>query len=113
MFENKIKSWVILDNNINDLNDELKKKRDERNKMLIDILNIATEKNLLDKKIKISDGTLIFNNVFSYKPISYNFLYDCFLEYFENEDKCDELLYLIKNKREKKINKTIKRTYNI
>lgn len=112
MFENKIKSWVFLDNNINNLNNELKKNKEERNKICLDILDIVDKNNYSNKKIRISDGTLTFNNICSYKPISYNFLYDCFLEYFEDEEKCDKLLDLIKNKREKKINKIIKRAYN-
>tara|TARA_B100000787_G_scaffold98922_2_gene72992 strand:- start:571 stop:921 length:351 start_codon:yes stop_codon:yes gene_type:complete len=112
MLENKIKSWVLLDNNINTINKELKKKREERNVICNDIINIAENNDLTNRKIKISDGILTFNNTCSYKPISYNLLYECFLEYFKDDDKCDELLELIKNKREKKINKIIKRTYN-
>ena len=112
MLENKIKSWVLLDNNINTINKELKKKREERNFICNDIINIAENNNLTNRKIKISDGILSFNDMYSYKPISYLLLYDCFLEYFKDEDKCHELLNLIKNKREKKLNKIIKRTYN-
>jgi len=112
MLENKIKSWVLLDNNINNINKELKKKREERNALCNDIIYIAENNNLTNRKIKISDGVLTFNNTYSYKPISYNLLYDCFFEYFEDEDKCYELLNLIKNKREKNLNKIIKRTYN-
>ena len=112
MLENKIKSWVYLDNNISNINIELKKKKEERNKICDDILDIVEKNNLSSKKIKISDGILTFNNISSYKQISYNFLYECFLEYFNDEDKCYELLDLIKNKREKKTSKIIKRTYN-
>ena len=112
MLENKIKSWVLLDNNINSINKELKKKREERNALCNDIIDIAENNNLTNRKIKISDGVLTFNNMYSYKPISYNLLYDCFFEYFKDEDICYELLNLIKNKREKNLNKIIKRTYN-
>ena len=112
MLENKIKSWVLLDNNINTMNKELKITREERNNICNDIITIAENNNLTNRKIKISDGILTFNNTYSYNPISYNLLYDCFFEYFKNRDNCDELLELIKHKREKKINKIIKRTYS-
>ena len=116
--EENIKKWVILDTKQKKINDELKIIRNEKNLITNNLIKTFENKNINFPIINISDGKLNLSKVKNYNVISYNFLINCFKEYFslQDEDNCDEkaleLLEFIKNKRTYNIISSIKRTYN-
>ena len=58
--QTKIKDWVNCDNRLNNLKQETKQLRDNRNGLTNEIFNYVHENNLDDSVIEISDGTLKF-----------------------------------------------------
>tara|TARA_B100001093_G_C26617956_1_gene923239 strand:- start:396 stop:737 length:342 start_codon:yes stop_codon:yes gene_type:complete len=110
-FENNIKEWVIIDNEIKKLNELLNLKLEKKRNILKNILEYKDRKNLDNTTIKISDGTLKLNKIKQYKPITYKFLKDCLVDLIEDVKELENIFNHIKNKREYKIVEDIKRIY--
>ena len=110
--EDKIKKWVVLDNNCRKYNDEIKKMREEKNNLCNDLVNYFEEKNVKFPNINISDGKLNLAQTNVANPITLKFLENCFKEYFEDIDESNELLEFIKSKRNYNKSVYIRRIYN-
>ena len=61
-FEENIKQWVLLDNQLKILNEKVKEIRDKRNSVNESIQTIVEKNNLTNKSVQISDGSLKFVN---------------------------------------------------
>lgn len=110
--EEKIKKWVVLDNQIKQLLSQIQLLKDEKNDLtnnLIEHFDIANKKYPI---INISGGKLSFIQVKQPNALSYKFLEQCFSDYFKNNTNSKLLLDYIKLNRTYSINKTIKRVYN-
>ena len=57
-FEGQIQQWVSLDNQLKQLNEKVKDLRDKRNNLEENITTYASENNLSNATVKISDGKL-------------------------------------------------------
>ena len=110
--EDKIKKWVVLDNNCRKYNDEIKKMREEKNNLCNDLIKYFEEKNTKFPNINISDGKLNLAQTNVANPITLKFLENCFKEYFEDIDESNELLEFIKSKRNYNKSVYIRRIYN-
>lgn len=109
VFEENIKKWLILDNKIKELNNQLKSIRSEKNQYNNNIIEYISNNNLDNATIKIHDSKLKFMNTNYSQPLSYKFIYDALNKYYHNEDKTIEIINFIKSQREVKIIKEIKR----
>lgn len=110
--EENIKKWVLLDNNIKNLTNEIKQLKQVKNTYNANIINYISTNELNNATIKISDGKLKFVNVNYPQPLTYKFIYECFIKCFNNENKAQELLNFIKSERDIKTIKEIKRYSN-
>ena len=111
--QDKIKEWVVLDNKIKKINDSMKEFKDKKNELTDSILDHISTNNMNINTINISDGKLNFIETKHANILSYKFLQECFNEFFINdEDKGNQLLEFIKNKRTYTTNPSIKRLYN-
>ena len=110
--EEKVKRWVVLDNNYKKYYDEIKKIREEKNILCNDLVNYFEEKNVKFPNINISDGKLNLTQTNIANPITLKFLEKCFKEYFEDIDESNELLEFIKSKRIYNKSTYIRRVYN-
>ena len=110
--EKNIKKWVVLDNQQKDYNSKLKLIRNEKNDIQNSLFHHYNNNSLNYPSIKISDGKLNFVNMKHANVMSYNFLDNCFNEYFENKEQAQDLLNFIKKKRIYNDVTIIKRTYN-
>ena len=61
-FQNNIKQWVTIDNNIKTLSENLKDLKAERSQISDNILNFVEQENLNTTTIQINDGALKFKN---------------------------------------------------
>tara|TARA_A100001015_G_C15003364_1_gene719557 strand:+ start:1535 stop:1891 length:357 start_codon:yes stop_codon:yes gene_type:complete len=111
--ETNIKKWVALDNNIKQLNEQIKKLKDEKMSYNKDILEYVSNNNLDNATIKINNGTLKFVNSNSSQVLTYTFLLDCLKKFINNDDKAMEIIKFIKSQREIKTVKEIKRYYTL
>ena len=115
--QEKIKKWVVLDNQQKKLNNQIKLLRDEKTELNNSIIDYFDSKNANYPTINISDGKLSFVETKQLNSITYKFLEECFVEYFRNSEisqsyDSEELLEFIKMKRGYNFNKSIKRIYN-
>ena len=109
VLEENIKKWLILDNKIKELTNQLKSIRSEKNQYNNNIIEYISNNNLNNATIKIHDSKLKFiDNNYS-QPLTYKFIYDTLNKYYQNEDKTIEIINYIKSQRQVKTIKEIKR----
>ena len=111
-FAESIKKWVAIDNRVKVLQEEMKNERAERNALAENILVQVENNNMEHTIIRITDGKLKFQNTKVTSPLTFSFLETCLNECINNENQVKQIIKYIKNKRQVKYTKDIKRTYN-
>jgi len=111
-FENQIQQWVSLDNQIKNLNDQVKELRDKRNNLEQNITNYASNNNLSNTTVQISDGKLKFVNTKVQEPLTFKYLEKVLAEVIKNESQVEIIMNHLKQKRSIKISPEIKRIFN-
>ena len=110
-FEEDIKKWVTLDNEIRTKSTELRQLREERRDSQIAILEHVSTNGLSHKTIQISDGTLKFQNIKVATPPTFKFITQCLTDCISDEGQVTQLVDYIKQKREIKYIPEVKRSY--
>lgn len=110
-FEEQIKEWVSIDNQIKLLNDKLRDLRGQRSETGSDIIKYVETENLTNATVQISDGKLKFTETRQIAPLSLKYVKDCLLKCIRREDQVDEIMRFIKESRESKVFSDIRRTY--
>ena len=110
--EDKIKSWVSLDNEYKRLNDKIKEVRDKKNLLSDNIFIDLEERKIQNPTINISDGKLNVSDIKLQSAITYKYLETCFKDFLKDDEKANKLLEYVKNNREINKVKQIKRIYN-
>jgi cell division septum initiation protein DivIVA len=108
-FENQIQQWVSLDNQLKQLNEKVKDLRDKRNDLEENITSYASENNLSNATVKISDGRLKFANTKVQEPLTFKYLERTLGEVIKNEAQVKLIMEHLKQKRSFKIVPEIKR----
>ena len=108
-FEDKIKEWVILDNQMKSLNDKLKDLREKKSSVNEQIQNYATNNHLQNHTIQIGDGKLKITETRTAEPLTFKYLEKCLNEVITNKDQVSQIIQYIKQNREIKLVKDIKR----
>ena len=111
-FENQIQQWVSLDNLLKQLNEKVKDLRDKRNNLEENITSYASENNLSNATVKISDGRLKFTNTKVQEPLTFKYLEKTLGEVIKNESQVKLIMEHLKQKRAVKIVPEIKRFSN-
>ena len=111
-FENQIQQWVSLDNQLKQLNEKVKDLRDKRNNLEENITSYASENNLSNATVKISDGRLKFTNTKIQEPLTFKYLEKTLGEVIKNESQVKLIMEHLKQKRAVKIVPEIKRFSN-
>ena len=111
-FENQIQQWVSLDNQLKQLNEKVKDLRDKRNNLEENITSYASENNLSNATVKISDGRLMFTNTKVQEPLTFKYLEKTLGEVIKNESQVKLIVEHLKQKRAVKIVPEIKRFSN-
>jgi hypothetical protein len=111
-FENQIKEWVQIDNQLKLLNDKTKLLREQRNKLNENIINYANNNDIFNSQIQISDGKLKFTNTKVSSPLTFKYLEKCLGEVIRNENQVKQIMEYVKSKREIKTVSEIKRFSN-
>lgn len=108
----KIKEWVILDNKIKEINNQVKQIRDQKNTVNTEVIRYVQDNNLNNAKIQISDGQLKFVNSKITPPLTFKFLEECLNDIINDKDKVNQIILYIKQQRDVKSVMDIKRYYN-
>jgi len=110
-FEDSIKRWVLLDNQIKQINDKTKELKEQKNNIESNILSYIEKNNLNNATAKITGGSLKFVETKQTAPITLKFLHQCLSECIKNKEQVEYIVNYIKDKREIKYSKDIKRYY--
>jgi hypothetical protein len=111
-FESQIQQWVSLDNQIKQLYEKTKDLREKRNTLENNITTYASNNNLSNSTIQISDGKLKFVNTRVQEPLTFKYLEKTLGEVIKNESQVKLIMEHIRQKREIKIVPEIKRFSN-
>ena len=107
--ENIIK-WVQLDNRIRKLTDEIKEYKEQRSELTDTINEIAEQQELQHVTIQLNDGTIKFQESRSTGTLSLKYVQQCLSNCINNEEQVDFIMSYIKDNREVKTSRIIKRT---
>ena len=111
-FQKHIKTWVLLDNKIQEINHGLKELRDQRNDLGMQLYDYAHENDLESATIKISDGKLKFQNTKTMQPISLGLVESCLQDCLKDDTQVSSIMAYIKEARSVKMSRDVKRYYN-
>lgn len=110
--EENIKRWVYLDNQLNTLKDKSKNLSEERKNIETNILTYVGENNLENATAKISDGKLKFVTNKQVSPLTFKHVEESLLLFIKDTNKVNEIIEHIKNNRDVKYVKNIKRYFD-
>ena len=99
-FEEKIQKWVSIDNQLKIINEKAKELREKKNELEEIILDHATQNNLSNAVIQISDGKLKFTNTKVSSALTFKYLEKSLGEIIKNENQVKQILDYLKEKRE-------------
>jgi len=111
-FEDSIKTWVQIDNQVKMLQDKIKELKDKKSDVEFQIYNYAEEHNLQRAVIEISDGKLKFVENKTTSPLSLKYVEKCLTNIVPDTEVVKQIMTYIKDNRETKTDTGIKRTYN-
>lgn len=111
-FENNIKKWVLVDNEIKKMNEQIKDLRNKRNEYQQEIYNYVTDNQLENATIQINDGKLKFNEIKQTSPLTIKFIKECLMEIIDSDEQVEQIINHIKERRNVKYIKDIRRLYN-
>lgn len=111
-FQQNIKSWVKLDSELKDINDQAKLLRSNKSELQSNIYEFVQQNDLESSTVKISDGKLKFTQTKQTPPLSLGFIESCLMDKIKNEDSVSDIMEYIKSKRELKYTSEIKRYFD-
>ncbi len=111
-FEEQIKQWVYLDNQIKELNDKVKEIRSKRNTLEEKIMTHVSSNNLSNVTLKVNNDKIKFVDTKVTEPLTFKYLEGTLNEIIKNTSQVDLIMDQIKKKRTSKIVPEIKRFYN-
>lgn len=108
-FEETIKKWVALDNQIKSLSEKTKQLRNDKNTTEESIMNYVEKNNLSNATINITDGKLRFVSSKQTAPLTLRYVEECLTKCIGNPAQVSKIMQFIKDSREVKISSDIKR----
>ncbi len=111
-FESGIRRWVHADNQLKELNRQVKALREERNELEEQLIQVAQQRQMTHSTISISDGRLKFVETTVQEPLSYRFLQETLSEIIPNADQVRQIMDYIRQKRGSRRVPEIKRFFH-
>lgn len=111
-FEENIKRWVALDNQMKNLADQTKKLREDKNTAEEMILAYVETNALKNATVNITNGKLRFTETKQTSPLTLKYVEDCLGKCIGNATQVDQIMRVIKESREVKYSSDIKRYTN-
>jgi len=111
-FESQIQQWVLIDNQIKQINEKTKELREKRNLIEENIIQYTKTNNIKDSSIRISDGKLKITNTRIPEPLTFKYLEKSLSEIIKNESQLNLIINHLKQNRSIKNIEEIKRVSN-
>lgn len=110
-FQNNIKHWVTIDNNIKSVSENLKILKSERSEVGENIMQFVEQENMNSTTIKINDGALKFTKTKQTSNLTLSYIKECLEKCISTEEDVNRIMEVIKSSRENKFSNEIKRSY--
>jgi hypothetical protein len=107
--EKSIQKWVLVDNQLQILQEKIKTMREWKKKMSEKVVLQMNEKGIQHRIISIPDGELSIQEKKEYSSLSYGYIEECLQKIIKDKDQIDYILDVLRENREIKIIKEIKR----
>ena len=107
--EKYVQKWVLVDNQLQILLEKTKTMREWKKKLSDKIVETMQEKGIEHKILSIPDGELSLQEKKEYTCLSFGFLEECLQDMIQDEVKIEEIMDFVREKREIKITKEIRR----
>jgi len=104
-----VQKWVLVDNQLQILQEKTKTMREWKKKLNEKIVEIMTEKEIEYKILSIPDGELSMQEKKEYSSLSFGFIAECLEEIISDREKVEDIIDYLREKREVKIIKEIRR----
>ena len=111
-FEDNVRKWVKIDDEIRKANEHARQLREQRNTIANGIYTYVNNNQLGNATVNISDGRLRFVETTTAQSLTFKFLEDCLSEVIQNNDSVKHIMTHIKNKRQSKSSPEIKRYFS-
>lgn len=108
--QNLVKQYMEYDNTYNELNQQLKDIKENKNIIENQIIEIIKDKNYNNIKIETSDSIIKFNDNITTSGLTFRYLEECLNLLIKDKNKIKEYIDFIKNNRTSKSEINIKRT---
>ena len=110
-FEDNIKRWVNIDNQLKILQDKSRELRAEKQDIGDNILGYVETNSLNNATVRINDGRLRFGTNTQPAPLSLGFVKQCLVDCIGNESQVEQIMTYMKSQRDVKTKPEIKRFY--
>ena len=110
-FEDNIKQWVNLDNQLKILQEKSKELRQKKLELSDNILGYVDTNSLSNATVRINDGRLRFGTTVQTAPLSLGFVKQCLVDCIGNEGQVEQIMSYMKSQRDVKTKPDIKRYY--
>ena len=111
-FEENVKKWVQLDNQIKLYNDRIKLLREQKSELTESLFSQAHEKDYENAVIQITDGKLKFANTKVQAPLTFKYVEEILSNTVTNPKAKEQIIKQLKDSREVKYTQEIKRYTN-
>jgi hypothetical protein len=111
-FEQSIKEWVYIDNQLKQAHEKTKGLREKRNELARQITKYVGDNQMDNATIKLGDGNIQFITTKDTQTLTFRYLETCLKEIIRNEEQVVKILDYIKSRRSIKYSMDIKRTYD-
>ena len=103
-FNEKIKQWVLIDNQLKIIHEKTREIRNKKNELLDEITNYVKNNHIENKIIEISDGSLKFYEKKEYSGLTYSYIEECLGKIIQDKKHVDHIMnYLRENRPVKSI----------
>ena len=110
-FVQDVQRWVWIDNKMKLINEKAKELRTHKSTIASNITTYMQDNDLLENKIKISDGELRIFEKKEYTGLTFGYLEKCLGELIADKSQVEYIIKYLKDKREMNIVYELKRTY--
>ena len=108
-FSNKIKSWSMYEQKYQELKNEMSKISDQKEQLTKEIVNYIQIHNMQRIAINVGNKKIYYHEEQTNNNLSFGFLKDCLMTYFNNDEKkVEQLINFIKSKRTKSFKPNLK-----
>ena len=111
-FNNQIQQWILIDNQLKNLNEKTKELREKRNMLTNDITKYASNNDLSEKLLKIRDDKIKITQTKTAEQLTFKYVEKTLGEVIKNETQVKTIIEHLKQKREIKFVPEIKRFSN-